>query len=54
MVLLVFCHVRVGIQMLILWDVIWITSLLLGLVIFWGLRLFPSLRANSLALLSLL
>jgi hypothetical protein len=41
------------ILMLILWDVTWSTSLLLGLVSFWGLCWFPGLRTNSLALLSL-
>jgi hypothetical protein len=39
--------------MLILRDVAWSASLILGLVSFWGLRWFPGLCASSLAWLSL-
>jgi hypothetical protein len=39
--------------MLILWNVAWSASLLLGLASFWGPRWFPGLRANNLALFGL-
>jgi hypothetical protein len=46
-------YLCVGIQTLILWDVIWIASLLLGPIRFWGLCWFPGLCTNSLVLPSL-
>jgi hypothetical protein len=47
-------YLCVVILMLILWDVAWSASLLLGLDVFWGLCWFPSIRINNIALLSLL
>ena len=40
----------VGIRTLILWDVVWIASLLIGLASFWRLRWFSGLCANILTL----
>jgi hypothetical protein len=52
-ILLLPFYLRAIILMLIILDVTWSVSLLLGLDSFWGLHWFPGLHVNSLVLLSL-